>query len=211
MTPLLIGNIAGYLVVCMLYGKQLPLLSAPSIIGIIIGGVIAVVVFPMLQATTSENDNSDNERSHSGSFNNENRKEFREQNKKVVEVANLKTHDALLGESVGLEMGAKGEIFLGLINKGASLPIETIKVSATGKHSPNISVFAIFRGEDSDCRKNNQVCTFAIRNIPHGSVDKPRIETTYFIDANGNLCLSSWDLETDTPLTITIESDDFSI
>lgn len=39
MKPVIIlGNIAGYIIVCILYGRLVPDLSAPSIIGILSGG-----------------------------------------------------------------------------------------------------------------------------------------------------------------------------
>ncbi len=40
---LLVGNIAGYLVACLIYGQLLPVLTAPAIIGALVGGAVTVV------------------------------------------------------------------------------------------------------------------------------------------------------------------------
>jgi hypothetical protein len=41
----LIGNILGYIIACLLYGQLLPVLSVPSIIGIFSGGAIAYIPY----------------------------------------------------------------------------------------------------------------------------------------------------------------------
>jgi uncharacterized membrane protein YeaQ/YmgE (transglycosylase-associated protein family) len=40
----LIGGMIGYLVACLLSGHLLPPLSLPSLIGVVVGGAIALVV-----------------------------------------------------------------------------------------------------------------------------------------------------------------------
>lgn len=45
---ILIGNVVGYIVACLIYDQRLPLLSIPSIVGVLIGGAISFSVLPIL-------------------------------------------------------------------------------------------------------------------------------------------------------------------
>ena len=91
--PLLIGNVAGYLVACVMYGQLLPVLTAPAIIGALVGGVIAVIVLPIIAGASSDtyvNDRHmpteiDKREAVSGSF----------KDKIVEHVANLSTEEKL--------------------------------------------------------------------------------------------------------------------
>lgn len=56
--PLLIGNIAGYLVACAFYGQLLPVLTAPAIVGALIGGVVAVVGGLIISDFSADGDRS---------------------------------------------------------------------------------------------------------------------------------------------------------
>ncbi len=122
--------------------------------------------------------------------------------------ADDKTKDILLLDVCPLSLGVatRGEIMTNIINRNTTIPCrktQSFTTSSAGQTSVNVQ---IFEGERQFVRDNRKLGQFMLEGIP-ANLERPLIEITYDIDANGILNVSAVEKSTGKSNSITITND----
>lgn len=196
---LLIGNIVGYLVACMLYGQLLPVLTAPAIIGAFIGGVLGIIGIPMLIGMKGGSSKSASEFQHT---------------EVAPEVANVNTsiddgdgfvsvQGGRLTSGVGIE--TMGGAFTCLISAGSPIPCESIQVFSTANDDQEEIAIAVYHGDGDHVRDARLIGRYTILGIPKAKKGIPQVEGKFLITSGGRFEFSARENSNDTVLRISKE------
>ena len=122
--------------------------------------------------------------------------------------ADDKTKDILLLDVCPLSLGVatRGEIMTNIINRNTTIPCrktQSFTTSSAGQTSVNVQ---IYEGERQFVRDNRKLGQFMLDGIPT-NLERPLIEITYDIDANGILNVSAVEKSTGKSNSITITND----
>ena len=92
-----------------------------------------------------------------------------------------------------------------IIPRGSSIPIVQMDEFTTVSDNQTIVLTNVTQGESSVASENHNLGDFRLAGIPPRPKGVPKIETTYAIDANGILTVTSRELESGNEVTITVE------
>lgn len=105
--------------------------------------------------------------------------------------------------SLGVEV--QGEVMATIIPRNTSIPVQKSEIFTTSLDNQQSVDINILQGDHNLSKDNKSLGLFSLDEIPPLPKGKPRIDVTFQIDANGILCVSAREKESNKEQHITIK------
>lgn len=116
------------------------------------------------------------------------------------------TKALLLVDVIPLSLGIEtsGGIMATIIPRNSTIPCEKSSMFSTVEDNQSIVLVQVYEGERKFTKDNHLLGTFELGGIPKAIRGVPKIEVTFKMDANGILCVTAFEKESQATQTVTI-------